>query len=61
MKFLQELCGLARHLQPNVRADLLNQLVHLGLFEVLTNLAPSLLLPVTEQDLLQVCIEVPMA
>ena len=34
VKFLQELCGLARHLQPNARADLLGQLVNLGLFEV---------------------------
>lgn len=34
VKFLQELCGLARHLQPNGRAELLGQLVNLGLFEV---------------------------
>ena len=36
VKFLQELCGLARHLQPNGRAELLGQLVNLGLFEVQT-------------------------
>ena len=34
VKFLQELCGLARHLQPTTRAELLGQLVSLGLFEV---------------------------
>ena len=34
VKFLQELCGLARHTQPGARAELLNQLVNLGLFEV---------------------------
>lgn len=36
VKFLQELCGLARHTSPANRADLLGQLVNLGLFEVLT-------------------------
>ncbi|KAL3162589.1 hypothetical protein ABBQ38_008638 [Trebouxia sp. C0009 RCD-2024] len=41
VKFLQELCGLARHLQPNTRAELLGQLVSLGLFEVLTNVIRS--------------------
>ena len=34
VKFLQELCGLARHTSPANRADLLGQLVNLGLFEV---------------------------
>ena len=34
VKFLQELCGLARHLQPATRNELLAQLVSLGLFEV---------------------------
>ena len=34
VKFLQELCGLARHTQPSSRAELLAQLVSLGLFEV---------------------------
>lgn len=37
VKFLQELCGLARHLQPTTRAELLGQLVSLGLFEVHTS------------------------
>ena len=41
VKFLQELCGLARHLQPNARAELLGQLVNLGLFEV----GPALFTP----------------
>ena len=36
VKFLQELCGLARHLQPVTRNELLAQLVSLGLFEVVT-------------------------
>ena len=31
--FLQELCGLAKHLQPGNRAQLLGRLAHLGLFE----------------------------
>ena len=34
VKFLQELCGLARHTSPANKADLLGQLVNLGLFEV---------------------------
>ena len=38
--FLQELCGLAKHLQPGNRAALLGKLAHLGLFEV--PLAPLL-------------------
>ena len=42
VKFLQELCGLARHLQPNTRAELLGQLVSLGLFEVLPSCPPCL-------------------
>jgi protein phosphatase 4 regulatory subunit 3 len=31
--FLQEMCGLARHLQPNVRGQLYPRVVSLGLFE----------------------------
>lgn len=32
--FLQELCGLAKHLQPVNRAQVLSKLASLGLFEV---------------------------
>jgi hypothetical protein len=32
--FLQELTGLAKHLQPSNRSQLLAKLAHLGLFEV---------------------------
>lgn len=35
--FLQELCGLAKHLQASQRNALLARLVSLGLFEVMTN------------------------
>lgn len=34
VRLLQELCGQAKHLQPNHRQQLLNKLVSLGLFEV---------------------------
>eukprot|EP00887_Chlorella_sp_A99_P007007 scaffold2.g7007.t1 len=39
--FLQELCGLAKHLQASQRNSLLERLVSLGLFEVMTEVMAS--------------------
>eukprot|EP00877_Chromochloris_zofingiensis_P013810 jgi/Chrzof1/8683/Cz03g20120.t1 len=36
--FLQELCGLAKHLQPESRRSLFSKLIQLGMFEIITKI-----------------------